>query len=951
MSGYYFQTGNKTFLEVALEDTTTDDKPDIVFCVDKSGSMSGGPMNNVNIVLKQIFQVCGVDYPIFCYDYGVSKSKLSNVTDSTPIIASGGTSFKSVFDEMVKYLTDNVKPTTFIFMTDGQDTSVNATALEESIKKLKMACTAMTKTGSVTVHVIGFSSGVNSSFLERVRTLGNTDGLFKYSTISSELQADFMDMFNLASSQKEYKVKFGGTNFKKSAISGVISLLVNSGDIELVDSDESDSEEETPKLVVLTDSKGNKTKIKVKTKTPSSLDKLKVFNLIEPETEEEVKDVIRGLCGIAKSGDFNEKLAIEKMKKDINDRMLDYLDLFTKIKAGQVKEEVKLRLNALKHKATFTNMDAQRKLDMRANKNTEYFQKTDINGILKGYLENDMTQEKWDRIKAISEKWKCCYSFDNLHYMMRKSYDNIMCIGVLVERTEDAIDNPAKGLKLVKLSNTIITYDSFIEHLTQTRQNALVNGEQDYGDFNTINNSYCVVGASREKINAVIPLHLDEEHMKRIRILEGIWLGHMYTLNSFGYDKNQEIGLLKLLWQMIEQYDGSEFQGTIITEFSKVCKFIISESVGFFSAYGKTTFENFINDIDSRSLAVVEDLEIILTIGFLTGEEALYKSLVAVYEEVIRRRCSKMVSSMNKSKQTDLHKLLLYGTKQTVIAVRQGKMMEKDDDPDYVERSYIDYFNDEMNTPIQLIQEKSSLSARKQISSYEPEMVEGIDLSVPEFLTKFIKYVGLKEDWLTGKIDNERIRLNVMVGLTSNVGFGGVKSHSVKKHLDESIQGPVKNSVYYTLTPENVDLVATKACMCKTMEGFGGILRKYCSEKYGLIFDAVIDKLLTVKDDKFVNVNQKIAAIMSNKLHCLPDGNERYGKLYIGEIEKNCWKPTPTQLGKIMNTDVDWSTIGAENIKEGLVNYHEYRESNKPNRHGFGRHNPNPDYLHKFTGY
>ena len=80
-------------------------------------------------------------------------------------------------------------------------------------------------------------------------------------------------------------------------------------------------------------------------------------------------------------------------------------------------------------------------------------------------------------------------------------------------------------------------------------------------------------------------------------------------------------------------------------------------------------------------------------------------------------------------------------------------------------------------------------------------------------------------------------------------------------------------------------------------------------------------------------------------------GGEQKGKLYIGEMEKICWKPTPGQLSKIIDTDIDWSTIGTENANIGLVRYHEYRESNKSNRHGFSRHNPNPNYLFKFDGY
>ena len=951
MSGFYFKTETKLFLEITTNDGLSDDKPSIVFCVDKSGSMAGGPMNNVNTVLKQIYQVSNTDCPIFCYDYALSKRQLSSVTDTNMINASGGTSFKVVFDEMVEYLTNNVKPTTFIFMTDGQDTSWKPDELEESIKKLKMTCTAMAKTAPVTIHVIGFGSGVQSDFLERVRTLGNVDGLFKYSTVSSELQSDFMDMFDMASNQKEYKIKFGGTNFKKCSTGNTITMLIDYDDIELEDSD-TDGEDTTTQRVVLTDSKGNKTKIDVPMKTPTNMDRLKVLNLIEPETEDEVKYVMRSLYTIGGSGNFNEKLAIEKMKKDINDRMKEYLDLFTKIKMGQVKDEVKLRLNALKHKATFTNMDAQRRLDMRVNKNTEYFQKTDLDGILKGYVENDMTQEKWDRIKAMSEDWKCSYSHENLHYMMRKSHDNIMCIGALVERTEDAIDNPAKGLKLVKLSNTLITYDSFIEYLTKNTQEALANGSQEYGDFNNVNNAYCIVGATREKINTVIPLYLDEEHMKRIRILEGIWLGHMYTLNSFGYDKNQEIGLLKILWQMMEQYDGTEFQGTIISEFSKVCKFIVTESEGFVTAYGKNTFEKFVDSPDCRQLAVTDDLEIILTIGILTGEQALYKSLVAVYEEYIRRKYHDIKKTMTPQQLLNLRDVLMYGTKHTTIAVHQSRIMEKDDDPDYVEQSYIDFFRDEMKTPLQLIEEKSTLTDRKQIASFEPEMFKDVDLAVPSFLEKFLQYVGLGKDWLDKKTDKETLRRNILMGLFVDKVAPHIKFDNVLSHIDDMCQGPTKNTVTYTLNDGNIELVANKACSCKTIEGFSGIMRKYCSSRCGVIFNKIVTKLLDIKTDVVLR-KEKLYGLLSNHPFALADGSERYGKMYIGPMEKTCWKPSHKQLNRLKEIlgEPSVDKIEQDNIKAGLMVYHRYRESDKPNRHGYCNSYPNSDMNHIFKGY
>ncbi|CAF4416313.1 unnamed protein product, partial [Adineta steineri] len=152
---------------------------------------------------------------------------------------------------------------------------------------------------------------------------------------------------------------------------------------------------------------------------------------------------------------------------------------------------------------------------------------------------------------------------------------------------------------------------------TQTNDN-------NYGQFNGINDAYCVVGQLHEKINAVIPLYINYEHMKRIRILEGIWLGYMFTLDSYGYDKQQEIGLLKLLYDIIMQRTGTSRYKQIIKELEKVCHFIITESIGFKSAYGEKTYENFIANIHGRQNGTY-DLSIPLIIGYLKND---FKSIL-----------------------------------------------------------------------------------------------------------------------------------------------------------------------------------------------------------------------------------------------------------------------------------------------------------------------------------
>ncbi|CAF1510705.1 unnamed protein product, partial [Adineta steineri] len=221
----------------------------------------------------------------------------------------------------------------------------------------------------------------------------------------------------------------------------------------------------------------------------------------------------------------------------IDQRMMEYRQLFTELKLNQVPERVKLQLSALRHDSLFANAQRKKKLDLRINKNVDYFKKTDISGILQGYKDS-ITPDTWQMIKEQKQDWVDVYSNDDIYEIMRKSPDNILCLGIRVQRDEEAITNPAKGLKLLHVTNTIISYDSFINAMNVAKNDL----QQAQGQFTALNDLYCVAGTlSDERINAVIPLYINDEHMKRIRILEGIWLGYLYTLDSYGYDKQQEV--------------------------------------------------------------------------------------------------------------------------------------------------------------------------------------------------------------------------------------------------------------------------------------------------------------------------------------------------------------------------------------------------------------------------
>lgn len=305
---------------------------------------------------------------------------------------------------------------------------------------------------------------------------------------------------------------------------------------------------------------------------------LNALNLCMPEDESSVRSCLSILNSQYKlpktKTSLKEQLEYTKFYEQLHARYMEFLDLFTQIKMGQVNESVKLKLSALRHQGQFDSVNRTARLDMRVSKNVEYFQKTDINGILTGFQKN-ITSSQWKEIDAIKEDWVDTYSTMDLLELMKDAPDNILCLGILVKRDVKQMDDPVKALTIRAVSNTLISFDSFVRAMTIAKNN---------------NELYIVGSRPDDKFNAVIPLYLHECHFARVRILEGIMLGHLYTLDSYGYDKVQEISIVYLWCMLMKSYDESPNQKSkaIVHEFGKLCQWIVQSSEGFRTAYGVT---------------------------------------------------------------------------------------------------------------------------------------------------------------------------------------------------------------------------------------------------------------------------------------------------------------------------------------------------------------------------
>ncbi|CAF1618039.1 unnamed protein product, partial [Adineta ricciae] len=775
-------------------------------------------------------------------------------------------------------------------------------------------------------------------FLNEVRQFGNKEGLFRYSTASAELQNNFNDMFEYAMSAKEYTVVINGKSYTANSNDETVGFL-----IENLNMDSATTATTTTEITLKSSDSESKIPL-ILVENPRPIQVVRALNLVSPDNAETVHQIRTFLNSIVPTGsrDLMEKLELEQIKKEIDERMMEYTNLFTQIKMGQVPEQVKLKLSALRHDATFANAQRRKKLDLRINKNVDYFRKTDISGILEGYKKS-IDQQGWNDIKEQKADWVCSYSHDDIYEMMRKSPDNIMCLGILIERNEEAITSPTKGLKLLDVSNTIISYDAFIAAMTYAKNSAQQQGNE--------TNDIChIVGQSHEKINAVIPLYINYEHMKRIRILEGIWLGYLYTLDSYGYDKEQEIGLLKLLHDIIMVREETTRSQQIIKELEKVCHFIITESVGFKSAYGEKTYDNYLQSIHGRQTSTY-DLSIPLMIGYLKND--LKNVLMPVYYEYIRQ-------CLRKKPPTDRNAIidrLLYGDesrREKRVANNADTMSINinEQDPDYVEESFIKYFHDEMCTPLELIPETSSGEDRKLISpdaenDYMKNFLQTHHLDVPAVIKNMLKYAHMDENYIENNLDYDELRKELLMILRFDALVpNNVTKSNVLTFVDEKLQGNRDNSVMFNFTPETIRIVTYKLLTAKTLEGFGGLLRKYCPKRCGPVFTELVKGLLTVPPTvQNATLNkEKLVSLLTNKVG--------YSNLYTNAISRFCWQPLADvnidTLAEIVGK-TELRTIEKGNLGSDVL--HCYRVSNALNHHGYGNYNPNMNNIYKFSGY
>jgi ankyrin repeat protein len=152
----------------------------LLLAVDKSGSMAGSPINQCKSALQQILQKTKTNDTIITHILAYD-TRCYHITDPNTLVGSGGNDFRETFNGLVEacklYLT-KINNIIILFLTDGQDGNSQSQKLWMDEFKGKMNDIWGEK--SWTVHSVGFGGAHDFNFLMNIKTLGKTEGVYRY---------------------------------------------------------------------------------------------------------------------------------------------------------------------------------------------------------------------------------------------------------------------------------------------------------------------------------------------------------------------------------------------------------------------------------------------------------------------------------------------------------------------------------------------------------------------------------------------------------------------------------------------------------------------------------------------------------------------------------------------------------------------------------------------------
>ena len=576
----------------------------------------------------------------------------------------------------------------------------------------------------------------------------------------------------------------------------------------------------------------------------------------------------------------------------------------------------------------------------------------------------------------------CCLTLNNCREMMVDSRDDIMGVGLIVERQEHVVDAPT--LLAVKDVSVTILSRSACDDAIKMKIN-IGDAAQLHGGFvasktaapttsTTITErtrktpaSEFTRGVAAEPINAFLPLYICDAHFERVQVMLEPMLGYLFTLDITGYKNDQLLGLYSILGQMMNAsaLNGSEREELILSEYTRLCHGLLPRTRAYLGA-GNDLLDKFMAGPAGRSKAHVQNMMTLFGYIHALGIKTIDSSLrYMIVEELYRRHFAYLYHGTADNIISEHVQALLYDRE---VDLTEGQASSNDSDLSFVKTKNTRSIDSRFGVYARaVIKEQKNPEVPKediQIDFEIPERpISSMNNKIRSKMTELLASFSVKP--VENVLNRLGIRLMDMSDEQECIILRSMLVQCLRFYSNDSINAAIGDSTFFNAEKDHERILraahedfdnnrqrsttnrieqirslelARRIVLTNDIGVFIGRMMVYAPTRGGKVFDTVMSLLVDRTQKQVPLLHEKVSIIFTGRYREHPDAEKEFSVLSYGVA----WFPDRSIINRVKEalSKDQWDDL--DRTMQTRTCGHVYRISDIPNRHGYHNSHPNP---------
>jgi hypothetical protein len=589
-----------------------------IFALDKSGSMSGGPIRDAKGALLSLinkFQRERIQVTIYLFASQficLSSEELGfeELIDRVEALkAGGGTLFGPVIDDMNERILKNGYENVYcVWLSDGQDNK----GLKQLMPFMNKFKDSLDEQGiSAAVHTIGFSADHDAGLLNKLCNSGTRTGTFQFVPVDGRIPIAVNNVFELVFESSTWakfvqsngivkKIKLDEDESNDKRLIGTIYVTeqdIQECKLELhrrgttvyynIEFQRSETRDISETVYLVTSFISAKIQEALEEGGELTIARLQQIRPLIDEMDCRITDLY---ASIKKLRVFQRK-QLEPYLNTTRDLLNNFYTLLRE-KAGRNMSNMDLaQLNNLANR-TVLKKSLERKIARRAGQNLDFLNKSEleIEEIVKSFNLDELNKQYQGQIDKYGE---CVISCKN--WLDAATEGDCICLTFQLDRPKGGIVDPLQ-FKIPKINTSLVSVDSFVSSalfLGKTGQ-IIEGGARFQQDEAPKIASSLVPGLPDEIINGVMPLFICEDHWKIAKLRLRPLIAWDITVDVLGFEYKQLYSLPFMLMAKSYQEADSDFSRLQFEMIRDTCLAIYRDNRDFMLKYNSENINNYI---------------------------------------------------------------------------------------------------------------------------------------------------------------------------------------------------------------------------------------------------------------------------------------------------------------------------------------------------------------------